>query len=233
MSQSSGRVRTGLRRLPHAADGLEIRVLGEPMSFWEQQMPQGMRLCSPYVASNSDDPGGELTLDDFERALLRPVGLEQFVGYGRWFQQQSFPQLDTRKVARVEANGGFRLELADGEQLRSRRLVVAAGIMPFAWMAAPVPAAAGQTGLPLLRASRSRPLRRSARHRRRRRPERARVGCVSARSRSRGRTARARATDLLPASRAGLHHLGPLTRLLFAPAEVGPAGVSRLVSAPS
>jgi cation diffusion facilitator CzcD-associated flavoprotein CzcO len=29
-----------------------------------------------------------------------------------------------------------------------------------------------------------------------------------------------------------LHRLGPLTRLLFAPAEVGPAGVSRLVSAP-
>jgi cation diffusion facilitator CzcD-associated flavoprotein CzcO len=29
-----------------------------------------------------------------------------------------------------------------------------------------------------------------------------------------------------------LHRLGPLTRALFAPAEVGPAGVSRLVSAP-
>ena len=30
-----------------------------------------------------------------------------------------------------------------------------------------------------------------------------------------------------------LHRLGPLTKLVFAPAEVGPAGVSRLVSAPS
>ena len=30
-----------------------------------------------------------------------------------------------------------------------------------------------------------------------------------------------------------LHRLGPLTNLVFAPAEVGPAGVSRLVSAPS
>jgi FAD-dependent urate hydroxylase len=30
-----------------------------------------------------------------------------------------------------------------------------------------------------------------------------------------------------------LHRLGPLTRLLFDPAEVGPAGVSRIVSAPN
>jgi NADPH-dependent 2,4-dienoyl-CoA reductase/sulfur reductase-like enzyme len=32
---------------------------------------------------------------------------------------------------------------------------------------------------------------------------------------------------------ARLHKLGPLTRLLFAPAEVGPAGLSRIVSAPN
>jgi FAD-dependent urate hydroxylase len=31
---------------------------------------------------------------------------------------------------------------------------------------------------------------------------------------------------------AWIHQLGPLTRLMFAPAEVGPAGLSRLVAVP-
>ena len=222
----------------HAADGLEIRVLGEPMSFWEQQMPEGMRLRSPYVASNIADPGRELTLDDYERAraepLSRPVGLEQFVDYGRWFQQQSFPQLDTRKVARVEANGGFTLELADGEQLRSRRLVVSAGIMPFAW----TPPEFRQ--LPAELASHS------SEHRDLGRFAGRRVivvggGQSALESAALLHEAGAEVEVVVRAPRiyflrrvhGVLHRLGPLTRLLFAPAEVGPAGVSRLVSAPS
>jgi cation diffusion facilitator CzcD-associated flavoprotein CzcO len=77
----------------HAADGLDIRVFGEPMSFWEEQMPRGMILRSPYVASNLADPERALTLDGYQeqtaRQLPQPVALEQFVDYGRWFQQQS------------------------------------------------------------------------------------------------------------------------------------------------
>src|SRR5205814_10060724 len=69
----------------HAANGLEIRVFGEPMSFWERQMPHGMMLRSPYVASNIADPEQELTLDSYGSArgkpLQRPVGLEQVVHY--------------------------------------------------------------------------------------------------------------------------------------------------------
>src|SRR5438034_2531442 len=103
----------------HAANGLDIRVFGEPMSFWERQMPHGMMLRSPYVASNIADPEQELTLDSYGSArgkpLEKPVGLDQFVNYGRWFQSQSFPTLDTRQVKSVDANGAFRLELADGE----------------------------------------------------------------------------------------------------------------------
>ena len=55
----------------HAANGLDIGVFGEPMSFWEQQMPQGMCLRSPYVASNIADPGRELTLDALREQTAR------------------------------------------------------------------------------------------------------------------------------------------------------------------
>ena len=49
-------------------DRLEVRVFGEPMSFWEEQMPVGMFLRSPYVACNISDPGDELTLDAYQAA---------------------------------------------------------------------------------------------------------------------------------------------------------------------
>ena len=66
----------------HAANGLDIRVFGDPMSFWHEQMPRGMVLRSPYVASNIADPERELTLDGYQeltkQQLPRPVALEQF-----------------------------------------------------------------------------------------------------------------------------------------------------------
>jgi Pyridine nucleotide-disulphide oxidoreductase len=223
----------------HAANGLDIRVFGEPMSFWEQQMPHGMMLRSPYVASNIADPGQELTLDSYGAArgkpLERPVGLEQFVAYGRWFQQQASPTptLDTRQVRSVDANGTFRLELADGETVQANRVVVAAGIMPFAW----TPRAFRD--LPRELASHS------SEHRDLGAFAGRRVIVVGG-----GQSALESAALLHEAGaevevlvRAGriyylrrvprLHKLGPLTSFLFAPAEVGPAGISRLVSAPA
>src|SRR5208282_3489319 len=44
------------------------------------------------------------------------------------------PDLDQRQIARVErVPGAFQVTLADGEVLRARRVVVAAGIGSFAW----------------------------------------------------------------------------------------------------
>jgi cation diffusion facilitator CzcD-associated flavoprotein CzcO len=38
------------------AAGIETRVFGEPMAFWENQMPAGMCLRSNWVASHIADP---------------------------------------------------------------------------------------------------------------------------------------------------------------------------------
>jgi cation diffusion facilitator CzcD-associated flavoprotein CzcO len=221
----------------HAANGLDIRVFGEPMSFWERQMPHGMMLRSPYVASNIADPEQELTLDSYGSArgkpLERPVGLEQFVDYGRWFQSQAFPTLDMRQVTSVDANGAFRLELADGEAVHANRVVVAAGIMPFAW------APPQFRDLPAELASHS------SEHRDLSPFAGRRVivvggGQSALESAALLHEAGADVEVLVRAERIyylrrvpRLHRLGPLTSFLFAPAEVGPAGISRLVSAPA
>ena len=39
------------------------RVFGEPMSFWRQHMPDGMKLRSPWVASHIAHPENQLSLD--------------------------------------------------------------------------------------------------------------------------------------------------------------------------
>jgi cation diffusion facilitator CzcD-associated flavoprotein CzcO len=129
----------GLAAAAHLrAAGVETIVFGEPMAFWERHMPVGMLLRSQQRSSNISDPHRTLTLADYERAteapLARPLPLETFVAYGHWFRQQVAPDVDRRRVVRVDsAPSGFSLLLDDGETMRARRVVVAAGIEPFAW----------------------------------------------------------------------------------------------------
>ena len=121
-----------------AVSGLEVRVFGEAMSFWERNMPAGMLLRSYWEGSHLSDPEGALTLDRYQAArgvpLPKPVTLVDFIEYGRWFQQKAVPSLDTRRVTRVEADGRcFRLTIEDGESIPSDRVVIATGIASYAW----------------------------------------------------------------------------------------------------
>ena len=118
--------------------GLELRVFGESMSFWDRNMPIGMLLRSNWSASQIADPSGSLTLERYQAAtgnhVPTPVPLEQFVQYGLWYQRQAVPDLDHRKVARIESDSkGFRLILEDGVMVHSRRVIIAVGISSFAW----------------------------------------------------------------------------------------------------
>jgi cation diffusion facilitator CzcD-associated flavoprotein CzcO len=127
----------GLSAATHLKNkGLDVRAFGRPMEFWDKKMPAGMLLRSPRPASNLSDPSARYTLDEYEKAVgkspAHPVPLETFVDYGKWFQRQAFPALDSREVTRVEkVPGGFRSVLEDGESIRSKKVVVAAGVAAF------------------------------------------------------------------------------------------------------
>lgn len=119
------------------AYGVNVRVFGETMSFWDRNMPEGMCLRSPWEASQLSDPARSLTIDAFQTAtgvrVGRPVPIGHFVAYGRWFQSRAVPNLEQRKVVEIEKNtSGFRVLLADGEAVRCERVVIAGGIGPFA-----------------------------------------------------------------------------------------------------
>ena len=113
--------------------GIDTRVLGRPMSFWRENMPKGMYLRSPWAATHIVDPDNLLTLDAFAAvtSLGRPdpLPLEDFVRYGDWFQRTALPDLDTRRVAKIEPAGReLWITLEDGSTLRTRRVVVAMGL---------------------------------------------------------------------------------------------------------
>ncbi|HXX44148.1 MAG TPA: NAD(P)-binding domain-containing protein [Candidatus Acidoferrales bacterium] len=123
-----------LRTIP----GLDVRVFGKPMSFWQYHMPKGMFLRSNWTATQIANPDNSLTLETYMAAtgdhFSLPVPLQQFTQYGRWYQQRAVPDLDPREVVGIErAPNGFQGALSDGETFQSRRIVIAAGIKDFAW----------------------------------------------------------------------------------------------------
>jgi lysine/ornithine N-monooxygenase len=122
-----------LRTVP----GLDVRIFGKPMSFWEDNMPRGMLLRSNWSATQIASPNQSLTLEAFQaltgKRFSKPVPLDCFVEYGRWYQRQALPDLDLREIVRIESGPkGFRVSLSDGDCFDSRRVVIAAGIGSFA-----------------------------------------------------------------------------------------------------
>lgn len=118
--------------------GLDVHSFGEPMSFWQDKMPVGMFLRSGWEATHIADPDRALRLEAFRDASRKhfssPVPLDRFVDYGLWYQRNAVPEMDRRKIVKIDRNAnGFELSLEKGETVHARRVVIAAGISSFAW----------------------------------------------------------------------------------------------------
>ncbi len=218
--------------------GVEARVFGEPMSFWEKQMPAGMCLRSNWGASHIADPKQKLTLDVYTRQngnhVSKPIPLDRFLDYGRWFQRQAVPNLEKRQVHNIDLDArGFKVTLQDGEEFISRRVAVAAGIGPF------VSRPAEFAAIPPTMASHS------SEHTDLGKFKGQRMAVIGG-----GQSALESAALLREAGieveviarnatlnwvglHAKLHHLGAISSLLYSTRDVGPAGISRLVAMPN
>jgi NADPH-dependent 2,4-dienoyl-CoA reductase/sulfur reductase-like enzyme len=216
---------------------LDVRVFGTPMSFWRERMPVGMLMKSPWTATSFAGPDSGVTLDDYERSLgttlPRPLPLHQFLAYSEWFRERTRPAIDERWVERlVPRDAGFELQLADGQRIAATRVVVAAGIAPFGAR----PRLFDE--LPAERAFHSTELTDPSAY------AGARVAVIGAGQSGLESAAllheagadvvvlvRAPAVHWLIRSKR-LHALGPVAKMLYAPSDIGPAGLSRLVAMP-
>lgn len=217
--------------------GFDFRVFGEPMSFWNASMPAGMLLRSSWEASHIADPDRLLTLDAYRAVsgnhISAPVSLERFVEYGLWFQKRALPELERKKISCVERDGNsFRVSLDGGEEVRTRRVIIAAGIAFFAYRPQEFrdlpPSLASHTS-----------------ERRDLRPFRSKQVAVIGAGQSALETAAllheagaeveviARTPEIHWLGwKARLQQLGPLSKVFYSWTDVGPAGISRIVSAP-
>ena len=220
-----------LRRL-----GVDLRIFGEPMAFW-RSLPVGMLLRSNWTASCIAEYRGALSLDAYceanDRRFGTPIPLDHFIEYGDWVQRRVAPDLDRRVVTCVGLHGdAFRLTLSDGDSIQAGRVAVACGIASFArrppGFARLSPELASHT-------SDHRDLSRFA-------GQRVLVvggGQSALEAAALLHEAEAAVEVLVRKDRIHWLHggkyqrvLGRLAPLLYAPTDVGPMGLSRLVAAP-
>lgn len=136
------------------ANGHSYRIYGRPMESWRKFMPAGMILKSEPFASNLWDPDRRFTFERYCRAKripYEPVGeplpLDRFLHYAEWFRQNTHEEPEDLTIGRIrrKPGGGFALEFANGQQIDSRRVVLATGhiayrVMPPELAAIPPPA---------------------------------------------------------------------------------------------
>jgi hypothetical protein len=221
------------------ANGLPVRVFGPVMNFWERHMPQGMLVRSAWGASSISDPEGRFSLDAYEaeqpQPFSRPLPGEELSRYAHWFQERVVPDVDERLVSTVEqAESGFTLTMQDGERLTAGRIVIATGLGSFPQR----PEQFAQLGDDL--ATHSMDVLEPARFAGQ---SIAIIGCGQSAVETAALVSEAGAeVELIardPAIRwlirgERLRGIDPfLQRILYAPTDVGPAGVSRLVAMPN
>jgi cation diffusion facilitator CzcD-associated flavoprotein CzcO len=121
----------------HAREhGIDALVVGRPMGFWREHMPQGM-----FLRSGPDwhlDAAGVHTLEAYleERAIapadVDPLPVALFLDYAEWFRKaKGIEPLQDLVVDLRMAPGGFVAELESGRRIAADTVVAAPGIRHF------------------------------------------------------------------------------------------------------
>lgn len=135
--------------------GIETIVVGVPMSFWKQHMPEGM--CLRSGPDWHLDAAGVHTFEAFleEQGIaadeVDPVPIRVFLDYATWFQDNKGVLAQENLVAQLTHDGKtFDALLDNGERITAGAVVAAPGIRHFqqlpAWADAVPPGVGSHTG---------------------------------------------------------------------------------------
>jgi FAD-dependent urate hydroxylase len=113
--------------------GIDHLVVGKPMEFWKNNMPQGMFLRS--ASDWSLDPTEKCSILNYLNTLgktpaqVEPLSLEFYLQYAQWFQEQSGIQTLPFYVTRLDqVDGRFHAALENGDVIEAQNVVVAIGM---------------------------------------------------------------------------------------------------------
>lgn len=118
-------------------------VVGRVLDTWHSHAPVGMMMKSEPYGSAIAAPRAGFDVAGFAR--LRgysdysdrrgPLSLERFLEYGDWFAGELVPGVEDRVVTGVaRVGGGFRVSFADGGAVSAGQVVVATGVLPYAYV---------------------------------------------------------------------------------------------------
>lgn len=117
--------------------GIDTRIVGKPMGFWQAHMPRGMLLrsdCEWHI-----DALGRHTIHAYLAAKgllpgdVEPLSRDFFLDYVTWFMEQRALEVSEALVTRLDGEGAaFRAELDSGHTIIADNVVVAVGFGYFA-----------------------------------------------------------------------------------------------------
>jgi thioredoxin reductase len=112
------------------------------MDTWRTHMPVGMLMKSEPYASVIAAPQAGYDVATYCRQhgfyyvdRVGPVTLERFLGYADWFTEQLVPDVRDITAAQIDPiDGGFRVAFADGDPITAKQVVIATGVLPYAYL---------------------------------------------------------------------------------------------------
>lgn len=116
--------------------GVEVTLVGKPLEFWTKNMPHGMFLRSgadwQIDARETATFEAFLQLRGLTRAQIKPIPLDTFLEYVKWFMEQYDVTARPAYVTHLEAsNGGYHAMLEDGSEIRADKVLLGLGFAFF------------------------------------------------------------------------------------------------------
>jgi hypothetical protein len=117
--------------------GISTRIVGRPMSFWRDQMPQDM-----YLRSGPDwhlDASGEYTFEAFfedrglDPAEHDPIPIGVFLDHADWFGERKRLAVEEVMVESLtKPDDHFEAAMSDGNTITADKVLAAPGVAHFA-----------------------------------------------------------------------------------------------------
>ncbi|MGR8979507.1 MAG: NAD(P)-binding domain-containing protein [Gammaproteobacteria bacterium] len=119
--------------------GIDHRIVGRPMEFWQANMPKGLYLrsaCGWHLDTrNVDTIDRFLQTQGLTAADVEPLSLRFYLAYARWFQEQKQIETIPRYVRQLDhvdsGKNPFRAAMDDGRIIAASNVVIAAGFKYF------------------------------------------------------------------------------------------------------